>query len=107
MEPLDVDIDALRRGAEQLSTAKEGVRQIFESFQATVAGYEQAFGGDGIGMLLGVAHQACVEALTECLGTNITELQSYADSLRGMADDYQAVEDDASEAFRSILGKLG
>ncbi|MFG3697093.1 WXG100 family type VII secretion target [Micromonospora sp. NPDC047620] len=107
MEPLDVDIDALRRGAEQLGAAKESVRQTFESFQAAVAGYEQAFGGDDIGMLLGVAHQACVEAVAECLGTNITELESYAESLRGMADGYQTVEDGVSEAFRSILGKLG
>ncbi|SCG35387.1 WXG100 family type VII secretion target [Micromonospora halophytica] len=107
MEPLDVDVDALTRGAEQLAEAKESVRQTFESFQAAVGAYEQAFGGDEIGMLLGVAHQACVEALTECLSTNITELESYAEGLRGMAESYRAVEDGVTDAFRSILGKLG
>ncbi|MEV4493649.1 hypothetical protein AB0K04_26465 [Micromonospora coxensis] len=107
MEPLDVDADALARGAEQLAGAKESVRQTFESFQAAVGAYEQAFGGDEIGMLLGVAHQACVEALAECLSTNITELENYAEGLRAMAEGYRAVEDGVTDAFRSILGKLG
>ncbi|PZF94778.1 WXG100 family type VII secretion target [Micromonospora deserti] len=107
MENLDVDIDALRRGADELDQAKESVREIFEGFQTTVGGYAAAFGGDGIGTLLGVAHQACVEALSECLGTNIAELESYVDGLRGMADSYRAVEEDAAASFRSMLGSLG
>ncbi|MEV0807440.1 type VII secretion target [Micromonospora sp. NPDC050200] len=107
MEPLDVDIDALRRGADELDRARESVRQAFEAFQAAAGGYAQAFGGDEIGMLLGVAHQACVDGLTECLSTNITELENYAAGLHSMAERYQAVEEDATSSFQSILGKLG
>ncbi|MEW2375697.1 hypothetical protein AB0883_06270 [Micromonospora sp. NPDC047812] len=107
MESLDVDIDALGRGADELEQAKESVRQVFEGFQAAVGGYAAAFGGDDIGSLLGVAHQACVDALAECLGTNITELESYVDGLRGMADGYRAAEENAAASFRSILGSLG
>ncbi|MEU5937891.1 PE domain-containing protein [Micromonospora sp. NPDC047548] len=107
MEPLDVDIDAIRHGADELDRAKEDVRQAFEAFQAAVGGYAQAFGGDEIGMLVGVAHQACVDALTECVSTNVAELASYVDGLHGMAESYRAVEDDATSSFRSILGKLG
>jgi uncharacterized protein YukE len=107
MENLDVDIDALRRGATELEQARESVRQTFEGFQAAVAGYAAAFGGDDIGTLLGVAHQACVDALTECLSTNIEELTSYADGLHQMADGYRAVEEDVTASFRSMLGALG
>ena len=107
MEPLEVDVDALRRGAEQLAQAREGVRQAFEAFQAAAGGYAGAFGGDEIGMLLGLAHQACVDGLTECLSTNVAELESYAEGLAAMAEGYRAVEEDAAASFRAILGSLG
>ncbi|MEH0983675.1 hypothetical protein [Micromonospora sp. CPCC 205556] len=107
MEPLDVDIDALRQGADQLAQAKESVRQAFEAFQAAAGGYADAFGGDGIGMLLSVGHQACLEALTECFSTNVAELESYADGLKGMAESYREIEEGVSASFRSILGSLG
>ncbi|MEH0824336.1 MULTISPECIES: PE domain-containing protein [unclassified Micromonospora] len=107
MENLDVDIDAIRRGADELAQAKEDVRQAFEAFQAAVGGYAQAFGGDEIGMLVGVAHQACVDALTECVSTNVAELESYVDGLHAMAESYRAVEEGVTASFRSILGSLG
>ncbi|MFG1841180.1 hypothetical protein [Micromonospora sp. NPDC049175] len=107
MDPLDVDVDSVRRGAEQLAQAKEQVGQAFEAFQAAVGSYAQAFGGDEIGMLLGVAHQACVDGLTECLSTNLVELDNYAAGLHSMADGYRAVEEGVGDLFQSILGKLG
>ncbi|TDB75928.1 PE domain-containing protein [Micromonospora sp. KC723] len=107
MEPLEVDVDALRRGADQLAQARENVRAAFEAFQAAAGGYADAFGGDEIGMLLSVGHQACVEALAECVGTNLAELDSYVTGLKGMADGYREVEEGVAAAFRSILGKLG
>ncbi|MGC4744081.1 hypothetical protein ACLQ28_00220 [Micromonospora sp. DT201] len=107
MDPLDVDVDSVRRGAEELVQAKEQVGQAFEAFQAAVGSYAQAFGGDDIGMLLGVAHQACVDGLTECLSTNLIELENYAAGLHSMADGYRAVEEGVTDIFQSILGKLG
>ncbi|MEV1331279.1 hypothetical protein AB0J20_17085 [Micromonospora costi] len=107
MENLHVDIDSLRRGAEQLEQAKETVREAFEGFQAAVEGYADAFGGDDIGTLLAVAHSACVEAATECFGTNVSELETYVDGLLDMADNYQSVEDGIAAAFSRMLGSLG
>ncbi|MEU7803332.1 hypothetical protein AB0J14_17435 [Micromonospora arborensis] len=107
MNPLDVDVDSVRRGAEELAQAKEAVGQAFEAFQAAVGSYADAFGGDDIGMLLGVAHQACVDGLTECLSTNLTELENYAAGLHSMAEGYRAVEEGVTDIFQSILGKLG
>ncbi|HEX5598538.1 MAG TPA: type VII secretion target [Micromonosporaceae bacterium] len=107
MDNLDVDIDSLRRGAEELERAKEGVRGTFEAFQAALESYAGAFGGDDIGMLLGTAHQACIEAAAECFSTNLVELEDYVDSLHAMADKYQAVEDEAASSFSQLLGSLG
>ncbi|MEV5689997.1 hypothetical protein [Micromonospora globbae] len=107
MENLDVDIDALHRGAEQLERAKETVREAFESFQSAVASYAHAFGDDDIGSLLATAHDACVQAVTECFSTNVRELENYVDGLLGMADGYQSVEEAISAAFDRLLGSLG
>ncbi|MEU2611827.1 hypothetical protein ABZ570_09630 [Micromonospora sp. NPDC007271] len=107
MDPLDVDVDSLRQSADELERAKEAVRETFEGFQAMAANYADAFGGDEIGMLLGVAHQACVDAATECFSTNVTELESYVDGLHEMAERFQRVEDAAAASFRRIFGSLG
>lgn len=107
MEPLDVDLDSLQRGAEQLEQAKENVRAVFESFQASLDGYADAFGGDDIGTLLAVAHAACVNAAAECFGTNLDELETYVDGLFGMADRYQRAEEDIGASFARLLGSLG
>jgi hypothetical protein len=107
MNPFDVDVDAIHRGADELERAKEGVRETFESFQAALEGYADAFGGDEIGMLLSVAHQACVGAAAECFNTNIEELAGYVDTLHDMADDYQSADDEIASTFSKMLGSFG
>ncbi|MFK3981672.1 hypothetical protein ACI2K4_14990 [Micromonospora sp. NPDC050397] len=107
MDAIDIDVDSLHRGADHLEQAKESVRSGFEGFQAAVQGYSNAFGGDDIGTLLGVAHQACVEAAIECFSTNLVELENYVDSLHGMAEEYQVIEERTTSIFKNILGSLG
>ncbi|MEV4754457.1 hypothetical protein AB0J86_04960 [Micromonospora sp. NPDC049559] len=107
MDPLDVDVDSLRQGADELERAKESVRATFEAFQAMAANYADAFGGDEIGMLLGIAHQACLDAAKECFSTNITELESYAEGLQEMAESFQRTEEAVTASFAKILGSLG
>lgn len=105
--PLQADLDSVRTGANQVEQAKESVRAGFESFQAAVSGYADAFGGDEIGMLLGTAHQACVDAVTQCFSTNIVDLEDYVDCLHKMAEDLQAVDDEAANLFTRMLGSMG
>lgn len=107
MDSFEVDVDVIRRGANELERAKGSVREAFENFQATVESYADAFGGDDIGTLLGVAHQACIEAAAECFNTNIEELTTYVDSLHDMADDYESTEDEIAASFGKMGGSLG
>lgn len=107
LENLSVDIDALRRGAEQLARARENVQATFDGFRSAVAGFTGAFGGDDIGGLLAEAHSACVDAATECFSTNISELGSYVDDLRRMAEGFERADDEISASLAKLLGALG
>ena len=107
MDSLSIDLESIRKGADQLDQAKDNVRSMFEQFQGGAESLADAFGGDEIGMLLGIAHQACLDAALECFGTNIEDLEDYAVCLREMADNHQAADDETASMFESLLGELG
>lgn len=107
MASLDIDLDALRSGADDLDVAKEQVQALFDQFQSAAEALADAFGGDEIGMLVGMAHQACMEAAAECFSTNLEDLADYALSLREMADNHQAADEETASIFEQLLGELG
>lgn len=106
MADVDIDPDSLRQAADEMDAVKEEVQALYDGFMSSLEQFADAFGGDEIGMLLGIAHQACSDALTECLGTNITELEDYAVCLREMADDHQASDDETAKIFEGLLADL-
>lgn len=107
MDQVRIDVETIRQGARELQQAKDDVHQAFEGFATSLEGYANAFGGDEIGMLLGVAHQACLDAASECFTTNVAELENYADSLNRLADTYQQAEEEATASFKALLDALG
>lgn len=107
MNSLDIDLESMRQGADQLDQAKENVRAAFEQFQGAAEALADAFGGDEIGTLLGMAHQACLDAALECFGTNIEDLEDYTLCLREMADNHQAADEETAAIFESLLSELG
>lgn len=107
MTSIDIDPESLKQSADQLDQAKENVRTLYEQFKADTEGLMDAFGGDGIGSLLGMAHDACLAATAECFDTNIAGLEDYAVCLRDMADDHLAADDDAALDFKDLLAELG
>lgn len=104
---LDIDVESIRRGAAELERAKEVVREHVEAFQTAVESFADAFGGDTIGMLVGVAHQSVIEGALECLTTNVTELEDYVDTLNDMADKHEEGEEKTRASFETILGAIG
>jgi uncharacterized protein YukE len=105
--PVELDLDSYRRGADQLDAATEAVRGIFDQFKSAVDGLADSFGGDMIGSLLDVAHQVVMDALMECIETNIEDLLDYANSLREMADAHEAADNEAARLFMELLAELG
>jgi hypothetical protein len=104
---LDIDPESIHSGADGLDAAKEQVQGMFDQFQSAAEGLADAFGGDEIGMLLGIAHQACLDAALECFSTNLDDLADYAVSLREMADNHLAADDETAAIFEQLLGELG
>ena len=103
----EIDPDSMRKSAEELDVAKEQVQVLLDQFTAALEQFGDAFGGDTIGSLVGIAHQACVDAVTECFSTNIEDLGGYAQSLRAMADNHEAVDGETAQVFAQLQGELG
>ncbi|MCD0442248.1 hypothetical protein LO763_01235 [Glycomyces sp. A-F 0318] len=104
---VQLDTESIRQGATELDAATEMVQNLFDQFKSSVEGLAESFGGDMIGSLLDIAHQVCMEAITECVTTNIEDLRDYADTLRQIADDHEENDREIAELFRRILDRLG
>jgi uncharacterized protein YukE len=102
-----IDPESIREGAQQLDAATEAVQGLFDQFKSSVEGLADSFGGDMIGSLLDLAHQCCMEALIECISTNVEDLQDYANTLRQMADDHESNDAEVERLFRELLEALG
>ncbi|PRY60813.1 WXG100 family type VII secretion target [Glycomyces artemisiae] len=102
-----LNLDSIREGAQQLDSATEAVQGLFDQFKSSVDGLADSFGGDMIGSLLDLAHQAVMEAITECITTNIEDLGDYAENLRQIADTHEENDAEIERLFRAILAELG
>jgi len=104
---IQLDLDSIRQGADELDAATEMVEGLFDQFKSSVEGLADSFGGDMIGSLLDLAHQAVMEAINECISTNIEDLLDYANTLREMADNHESTDDDVASIFDQLLAELG
>lgn len=104
---VQLDLDSIREGADALDSATEMVQGIFDEFKSAVEGLADSFGGDMIGSLLDLAHQVVMEALMECIESNIEDLLDYAVNLREMADNHENADSEAARIFRELLAELG
>ncbi|MCD0445666.1 hypothetical protein LO763_18835 [Glycomyces sp. A-F 0318] len=107
MADLDLDLESFRRAADEFDAAKEEVQALLDQFTGTLAQFADAFGGDEIGMLVGMAHDACTEVLNECFTTNIEEIADYAEAIRDMADGHEAADNENAQLFNQLLTELG
>jgi uncharacterized protein YukE len=107
MAGFDIDPESMRRAADRLDAAKEEVQGLLDQFTGALEQFADAFGGDEIGMLVGLAHQACADAVTDCFSSNVEELTDYAQSLRDMADNHQTADDETAQVFNQLLSELG
>jgi len=105
--PVDLDLDSIRKGADELDAATELVQGLFDQFKSAVEGLGDSFGGDMIGSLLDVAHQVVMEAISECVSTNIEDLLDYANTLREMAENHENNDNEIASIFERLLAELG
>jgi uncharacterized protein YukE len=104
---LEITPESMHKSATDLDAVKDQIQALIDKFNGKVEEYADAFGGDEIGSLLGIAHEACTGALNDCFTTNIEELVQYGQNIREMADDHQATDDEIAKGFEQLLGELG
>jgi len=107
MAGFDVDPETMRRCADELDAAKDEVQALLDEFTAAVGQYADAFGGDTIGTLGGIAHETCMGALSDCFTGVVEDLTGLSEAVRGMADDHDAVEEEVVQSFTRLQGDLG
>jgi hypothetical protein len=99
---LAVDAGAIRAAGRQLAQVADDFEAKVDRFVGELDGYGEPWGGDDIGMLIGVAHDAVLDAALDCFDSNVATMHGYAENLAGMADNYDTVEDGNTESFSAI-----
>lgn len=107
MAGLEITPESMHQSAGDMDAVKDQIQALIDKFNGKVGEYADAFGGDEIGSLLGMAHEACTGALNDCVTTNIEELAQFGQNIREMADSHQATDDEIAKGFEQLLGELG
>jgi hypothetical protein len=104
---LTVDPDRIRAAANALKQVATEFTQSAKGFQSEVTGYGEPWVGDDIGILVGLANEACMEAAIGCFTSNAEDMGSDAARPIEMARNYeQAEQSNVTEVnrVREILG---
>ncbi|GAA1850149.1 hypothetical protein [Actinomadura bangladeshensis] len=89
----EVSPDRIKAAASQLRAAADDLADAAKSFQAEVSGFGEPWGGDDIGMVIGLAHGAIFQAAVECFTDNAKELSGHAEGLTRVADNHVRTEE--------------
>lgn len=101
----EVDADRLRATAAELKAVADGFTSAVRSFETEVAGFGAPWGGDDIGMLIGLAHDAVFQAALESFSSNAEELAGRAEAITSVAENYTQMED-ANTLYVNKIGDL-
>ena len=107
MNGFEVEPAALRAGGDQVIGAADRFTGQLESFEAQMAGYGEPWGGDDIGSLIGAVYTGVSAWVLDCIGVAAEEIGAAGSDLTAMADNYESVEQETTNAMRDILGILG
>ncbi|MEU5876579.1 hypothetical protein [Spirillospora sp. NPDC047279] len=89
----EVSPDRVRSSGLELKSIADRLADAAKQFQAEVAGFGEPWGGDDIGMIIGLAHGAVFEAAVECFTDNASEIMGRAEQVGQVADGYDQMED--------------
>ena len=103
-EPVEARMDELDGAGDDLTSVSERLANELQAVQAEFASLGDAFGGDEIGMLIGVTHQVVSEFMMEKLGELREELGLDGDAVKRMSQAYREVEEQAGELLKKIAG---
>ncbi|WP_020575640.1 WXG100 family type VII secretion target [Actinopolymorpha alba] len=101
-EQVDVGWDKLRRAAGDVDDVAQRLGRELQSTQGELAGYGEPWGGDEIGMLIGITHQVVSEFAFEKLGELQEDLATHSQALEGVATTYRDNEEGGQQAMEQL-----
>lgn len=106
-ESFQVSPDQITSSAERLKQVADEFTQQVSQFQSEITGFGEPWGGDDMGMLIGIAHGACFEAAMKCFQENSEELGERAEALKAVAKNYTKMEESNVQSVNSVAKALG
>ncbi|GIF66123.1 hypothetical protein Ais01nite_41580 [Asanoa ishikariensis] len=107
MADLGVDSAALRYSGGGVRNTAEDMSQRLAAFQSELASYGQPWGNDDLGSLIGMAYETVLDVAMDCITENLGGLAEDGAGLVGMADSYDAVEQENVAGSQAFDGRLG
>ncbi len=107
MADLGIDSAALRYSGGGVQTTAEEMSQRLTAFQSELAAFGQPWGNDDLGSLIGMAYETVLDVAMDCIAGNLDGLAEDGAGLVGMADSYDAVEQENVAGSRAFDERLG
>jgi len=107
MDGLLVDPEGLSTSGDALQQLANRFSQALTACQAQLRGFNQPWGNDDIGSLIGAAHDEVSSWAFECYQTALDELGAAGADLSGMAEQHTATEGDNQGRFDTLGRRLG
>lgn len=102
MVEIEITPEYLRRDGRNLNAAGDQLSEAVQQATNAVAGIGQAFGGDEIGMIIGVTHDLVSQRLTELFAEATLNLEADGTDLRSMADRHDVADEQIREDTGSV-----
>lgn len=105
-ERVDVSWTSLQQAADDLDKVAHRLGRELRFVQDELAGYGEPWGGDELGMLIGVTHEVVSELAFDKLGELQEDLASHAEALDGVARTYRDNEAHGQELLERTSRNL-
>jgi uncharacterized protein YukE len=98
----EIDPTALRQAAKSLGVVGEQLSSQWNALMSTVQGMGEPWGGDDIGMLIGMSYLAVQDVANESYTSAAQDLAGYAEKLTAVADNHERNEQESAAAISAI-----
>jgi hypothetical protein len=98
-DSFSVDADRMRDAGDNISQSSQAMSGSVSQFEAQLASYGDAFGGDDLGSLIGMVYGVIHDLAMDCFETNIADTQEAGETVTAMANNFSNTEDNTTASF--------
>jgi methyl-accepting chemotaxis protein len=104
---VQVSPEVLRVTGTVLQQVGDQFDEQLTALEQELLSFGQPWGNDDIGQLIGIAYEEVVSFAFDCLREVVAEVRESGVDLDGMAQRYEAVEQDISDRFTALFDQIG